>query len=268
MNPNKGMKVSVDEQGKLSKLLNKFKDKESKLTAQPKDLIYVAKLIEHYQHLQETGGHLHKLFVEGPLSIEHYPRHKTFFDCTATYKESLFMAANRVGKSEAGAYTATCWATGLYPDWWQGRVFDKPTNGWVVGDTNETVRSILQEKLLGSPHGTGLLPESCIEDVVIRPNTGGTVDTIYVKHVSGKISRIQFRTYQQGPEAFYGTAKDWIWLDEEPTGKDALMIWNQCYVRTMTTDGSILITFTPLHGVTPMIRMFQDTAEDLTPLDD
>jgi hypothetical protein len=33
------------------------------------------------------------------------------------------MAANRIGKSEAGAYEVTCHLTGLYPPWWTGRRF-------------------------------------------------------------------------------------------------------------------------------------------------
>lgn len=370
--------VSPEQQFQIQKLLKKFEQKEVKeLKNNPKDLAYAIKLIEHYNNLQETGGHLVKLFQPGPLSIEHYPRHKAFFDATATHKEVLFRAANRClaegtwvatptlpaeiqnlrpgdmvldrnhkpvpvvavwdngladvvefahnsrsaictpdhrflihgeevradklgtpsgqarvwnltvgsedayyvlddglvthncGKSESGAYTTVCWATGLYPDWWQGRVFDKATYGWVVGDTNDTVRTILQDKLLGTPHGTGLIPKDLIEDVVIRPNTGGTVDMIYVRHKpTGKISRIKFKTYQSGPESFYGAAPDYVWMDEEPSGKDAQLIWNQCYIRLLTTNGSLLITFTPLMGWTPLVKDFSESAEDLTPSDD
>jgi phage terminase large subunit-like protein len=262
--------VSVEQQAAIQKLLRKFEQKEVKaLKDNPKDLAYAIKLIEHYQNLQDTGGHLVKLFQPGPLSIEHYPRHKAFFDATRTHKEVLFRAANRCGKSESGAYTVSCWATGLYPDWWEGRVFDKATYGWVVGDTNDTVRTILQDKLLGTPQGTGLIPKELIEDVVVRPNTGGTVDMIYVRHKpTGKISRIKFKTYQSGPDSFYGAAPDYVWMDEEPSGKDAQLIWNQCYIRLLTTNGSLLITFTPLMGWTPLVKNFSETAEDLTPSDD
>lgn len=189
--------VTPEQQEKIKSLLKKFERKEPKsLSGSAKDLQYAVKLLEHYQNIEETGGHLVKLFQPGPLSIEHYPRHKAFFDATATHKEVLFRAANRIGKSESGAYATACWATGLYPEWWNGRRFDKATYGWVCGDTNDTVRTILQDKLLGTPQGTGLLPKELIEDVVVRPNTGGTVDMIYVRHQpTGKISRIKFKCH-------------------------------------------------------------------------
>jgi phage terminase large subunit-like protein len=266
---NKDRKVSVEDQGKVARMLRKLESKQSKtLTTNPKDLMYAAALIEHCDKLQETGGHLYKLFQPGPLSIENYSHHKAFFDATATHKEVLFRAANRVGKSVAGAYCGTCWATGLYPDWWEGRVFDKQTKGWVCGDTNDTVRTILQEKLLGQPFGTGLIPAESLLDVVIRPNTGGTVDTIYVKNENGKTSRMKMKTYQSGAESFYGDDPDWGWMDEEPGGKDAQLIWNQMYMRLLTTNGSLLITFTPLLGWTPLVRSFSETAVDLTPGED
>jgi phage terminase large subunit-like protein len=259
--------VTPEQQEKIKSLLKKFERKEPKsLSGSAKDLQYAVKLLEHYQNIEETGGHLVKLFQPGPLSIEHYPRHKAFFDATATHKEVLFRAANRIGKSESGAYATACWATGLYPDWWNGRRFDKATYGWVCGDTNDTVRTILQDKLLGTPQGTGLLPKELIEDVVVRPNTGGTVDMIYVRHQpTGKISRIKFKTYQSGPDSFYGAAPDYVWMDEEPSGKDAQLIWNQCYIRLLTTNGTLIITFTPLMGWTPLVKNFSETAEDLTP---
>lgn len=265
---NKERKVSVEDQGKIARLLKKLESKQpSSLTSTPRDLIYAATLIEHCQKLQETGGHLQKLFQPGPLSIENYPHHKAFFDATRTHKEVLFRAANRVGKSLSGAYCAACWSTGLYPDWWGGRVFDGDTKGWVCGDTNDTVRTILQEILLGSPHGTGLIPKTHLLGVTVRPNTGGTVDTIFVKNENGKTSRIKMKTYQSGAESFYGDAVDYGWLDEEPSGKDAQLIWNQMYMRLLTTNGSLIITFTPLLGWTPLVRSFSETAEDMTPHD-
>ncbi len=62
----------------------------------------------------------------GPYRRELYPRHLELFAAGARYKERLFMAANRIGKSGAGAYEVTAHATGEYPDWWEGRRFDGP----------------------------------------------------------------------------------------------------------------------------------------------
>jgi hypothetical protein len=60
------------------------------------------------------------------------------------------MAANRVGKSEAGAYELTCHLTGLYPHWWDRPAVHGPVECWAVGTNSQTTRDIVQAKLLGS----------------------------------------------------------------------------------------------------------------------
>ena len=62
---------------------------------------------------------------DGPLARSGYLKHLDFFASGKKFKERLFMAANRVGKSEAGAYELTCHLTGIYPPWWEGRRFEK-----------------------------------------------------------------------------------------------------------------------------------------------
>lgn len=167
--------------------------------------------------------------------------------------------------TQGGAFACSCWATGDYPDWWEGRVFDKAPVIWACGDTNDTVREILQSKFLGTPEGTGLIAANKIYDVVKRPNTGGSVDSIWVKNNNGKLSQIKFKTYQSGPESFYGKPVDVVWFDEEPDGKDAPLIWNQAYIRLTTTNGTFIITFTPLLGWTALLKDFTEKAVDATP---
>src|ERR1035441_8845651 len=98
-----------------------------------------------------SGSKLHAMFPdEGPYRRELYPRHIEFLAAGATFRERLFMAANRTGKTETGAYEMACHLTGRYPDWWQGRRFSEPINAWACGTTNGTTRDIVQEKLLGT----------------------------------------------------------------------------------------------------------------------
>ena len=81
----------------------------------------VLKLLERKNEIAKYGGHLYKIFPdEGPLAYYKYTRHMEFFKSGAIYKERLFLAANRVGKSQAGAYEVACHATGVYPHWWEG----------------------------------------------------------------------------------------------------------------------------------------------------
>src|SRR5258706_11323160 len=63
----------------------------------------------------------------GPLRRELYPKHLQFFAAGALHRERLFMAANRVGKTEGvGGYETTLHLTGVYPPWWEGRRFERP----------------------------------------------------------------------------------------------------------------------------------------------
>ena len=86
----------------------------------------------------------------GPLRRELYQQHLEFFRLGATVPTRCFMAANRVGKTEGGGgYELTLHLTGRYPEWWEGRRFNHPIDAWAAGDTNETVRDIIQLKLMG-----------------------------------------------------------------------------------------------------------------------
>ncbi len=75
---------------------------------------------------------------------------------------------------------------------------------------------------------------------------------MWVKHVSGGVSVVQFKSYDQGREAFQGTEQDGIWLDEEPP----MDVYTECLLRTMTNDGCIMVTFTPLRGLSTVVQSF------------
>lgn len=164
------------------------------------------------------------------------------------------LAANRIGKTESvGGYEATVHATGDYPPWWPGRSFEKQTKIWAAGDTSNTVRDILQSKLLGpmGQFGTGLIPKRNIERVTWKRNVPEAVQDIYIKSRFGR-SIMTLKSYDQGRESFQGTEQDVIWLDEEPP----ISIYAECLLRTMTTNGMILCTFTPLLGLSDVVLSF------------
>jgi phage terminase large subunit-like protein len=204
---------------------------------------------------RKAGRKLFTYFPEkGPLRRELYPKHLEFFGLGGHKRERLFLAANRVGKTEgAGGYELACHLTGKYPAWWTGRRFTKAIQCWAAGDTRETVRDILQLKLLGKlgNEGTGLIPRDCIH----RTAAGFIPDSkqaIWVRHESGGISVVQFKSYDQGREAFQGTEQDIIWLDEEPP----MDVYTECLLRTMTNDGLVMLTFTPLRGMSEVVLAF------------
>lgn len=249
-------------------LAKKFKGNETKLNNSVQDLSYALKLLEAYQEMEDFSGHM-RFFKPGtPLSIENYPRHKMFFDATGHYSEVLFMSANRAGKSYGGGLCTSSWTTGQYHDWWIGKRFTKQIKMWVCADRNNTFKESVQEILLGNSAniGTGMIPLSRgnspgIIDIVNKPNTGGMFDTVVVKTDAAKQhSTIHSRTYEQGVKAFYGAAVDAVWEDEESDS----VIHNECLLRTMTTQGIVILTFTPLQGLTPLVTEFKRTATILT----
>jgi len=194
----------------------------------------------------------------GPYRRELYPKHEQFFRAGARHRTRAFIAGNRVGKSATGAFETTLHLTGDYPDWWAGRRFDGPVHVWAAGDTAKTVRDILQEKLLGPPGaaGTGMIPAHLILRQTAKQGLSDAVETLWVRHRSGGTSVLSFKSYDQRREAFQGTAQHLIWLDEEPP-EDIL---TESIMRTAETSdfpgGMVMLTFTPLQGLTPLILSF------------
>lgn len=199
---------------------------------------------------------------DGPLRRELYPKHLEFFRVGRTYRERCFMAGNRIGKTEgSGGYETALHLTGLYPEWWEGRRFDRPVRGWAAGKTSETTRDIIQAKLFGpiSHHtgdkgvaGTGLVRGRSLGRITWKAGVADLIDTIQVKHASGGWSLLGLKSYHQGRGSFEGTEQDFVWLDEEPPED----IYGECLVRTATTNGSVYITFTPLEGITGTVLSF------------
>jgi len=196
---------------------------------------------------------------DGPLRRELYARHMAFFKAGLTYRERLLMAANRIGKTTAGGYETTMHLTGRYPDWWPGRRFDKPGSWVAAGTTLETTRDIVQAELLGhgEDYGTGMIPHADIVDLKKRPNTNGAVDFAVIRHQAGGEARLSLKSFDQGRKAFEGTARQGVWLDEEPK----LAIYTECLTRTATTDGIVMVTFTPLEGATDVVMDFIEHAD-------
>jgi phage terminase large subunit-like protein len=189
-----------------------------------------------------------------------YRKHLAFFDSTAKFKETCFMAGNRVGKSEAGAFACAVWLTGLYPDWWTGKRFDRAVNILAAGETAKLVRDSMQIKLMGQhgDHGSGLIPRHMIVKTTPKTGVPEAIDSVTVKHVSGSFSTLQLQSYDQGREAFQATSRDVVWEDEEPP----LLVHNECLIRTMTTRGLIMLTFTPLKGMSDTVLSISKKAEE------
>ena len=192
-----------------------------------------------------------------------YPFQVDFHNAGEIYKERAMMAGNRCGKTRSNAAETSFPLTGLYPEWWEGKRFDGPTNIWVGSETNEASRDIVQKALLGGlgdQLGTGMIPARCLAGSKAKMRQCGVndvVDQIEVLHVSGKKSLLGFKTYDQGRKRWQGTSKDVIWFDEEPPED----VYAEGQMRTLDKGGITMLSFTPLKGVGNVVYKFLNCAD-------
>ena len=188
-----------------------------------------------------------------------YAKQIEFHAAGKTKRERLLMAANQVGKTIGGGNETAIHLTGRYPEGWPGHRFDRPIKMWAAGVTNLTTRDIVQAKLVGPPQrkedwGTGFIPRDAIAG---KPRMAvgipDLIDTIQVQHVSGAISTLTLKSYEQGREKWQAETLDALWCDEEPPED----IWTEGKTRmNAVADARAWITFTPLKGMSEVVRAF------------
>lgn len=178
-----------------------------------------------------------------------YPKQADFINCTSKFV--IMFGGNRVGKTASAGFKVAMHATGLYPDWYTGPRMTKPNTQWVVGVTNEQMREAVQVILLGKTgqHGTGMIPKAKIKRVTKRIGVQDLVDTIEIEHVSGGSSFIMLKSSAMGDDVFQGAEIDGAWIDEEVPQK----VVDEVDARLMTTNGQMIMTFTPLKGLTELV---------------
>lgn len=183
-----------------------------------------------------------------------YRKQREFHALGATKRERLFLAGNQLGKTTAGGFEMAYHLTGRYPDWWEGRRFVSPIKAWAGSNTGETTRDNAQRVLLGPPFefGTGAIPKDAIVNPRMSRGLADAVDTVAVKHVSGGLSSLGFKSYERGREKWQGETLHVVWEDEEPPAS----IHSEALARVTATKGLLFITATPLLGMTTVIAQF------------
>jgi phage terminase large subunit-like protein len=193
-------------------------------------------------------------------SYRPYPKQAEFHAAGVGFRERLLMAGNQLGKTWSASYETAMHLTGRYPDWWQGRVFDHPIVSWAAGVTSEGTRDTVQRLLLGRPEqlGTGAIPKSAIKGKPsAKRGVADAVDTVVVRFggggdVQAGESSLTFKSYDQGREKFQGETLNLVWLDEEP----GIDIYTESLTRTNATGGMVMLTFTPLLGMSEVVTRF------------
>lgn len=190
-------------------------------------------------------------------SYRPYAKQMEFHAAGARKRERLLMAGNQLGKTYCGGAEDAMHLTGRYPDWWPGLRFNRPVRAWCGSQTAEVTRDALQRILIGEPKeetlwGTGLIPHDALVDWSRRQGVPDALDSVIVRHVSGGISTLGFKSYDQGRTKWQGETLDFIHMDEEPP----LDIYTEALTRTNATGGAIVLTFTPLLGMSDTVARF------------
>lgn len=188
-----------------------------------------------------------------------YPKQKEFHTAGATKRERLLMAGNQEGKTYCGAAECAIHMTGLYKPEWAGRIFERPTKGWICGESSVLVRDQPQSLLCGTPgveedRGTGLIPKESLKDWSLARGVTDAFDTIQVANKFGGVSTATFKSYEQGRQKFQSATLDWLWLDEECDEE----IYQECLARITATGGMLFMTFTPLKGRSKVVIRYMD----------
>lgn len=184
-----------------------------------------------------------------------YAKQSAFHDAGMGFRERLLLASNQTGKTYSAGAETTFHLTGQYPVWWKGRRFEAPTAGWAAGVTNEATRDTVQRILCGRAEqlGTGMIPKDLIINTTAARGIADAVDTIFVRHVpTGGVSQLTFKSYEEKRTRWQGETLQFVWLDEEPPPD----LYTEALTRTNATNGIVFMTFTPLLGMSEVVRMF------------
>lgn len=189
-----------------------------------------------------------KIGTDGALSVSHStatirkitPRGKgEIWDFTVPIWHNYLAAGftnKNSGKTELGAVAATVMGTGLVPWCIGGSGFEDSTTPpeeksiWIVSLDFPAGRDIILPKL------NRYIPKSTL---------AGPFKVAQQKFEFLNGSEIGLKSADSGREKFQGVSRDLIWLDEEPPED----IYDECLARTIDCAGKILVTMTPLNGL-------------------
>lgn len=169
------------------------------------------------------------------------------------------MAGNQLGKTWSAGFETGMHLTGRYPDNWSGKTFSKAVAGWAAGVTSEVTRDSVQRVLCGRSNaiGTGAIPKGAIKEKSMKRGVADAIDTMVIRwggggDVQAGESLLGFKSYDQGREKFQAETLDFVWLDEEPDED----IYTESLTRTNATSGIVYMTFTPLKGMSGVVKRF------------
>lgn len=151
---------------------------------------------------------LAKRRAKDPLFLwEPHTKQRVFIESVLGYQiqENWLIAANRAGKSDAGAAAGSKLARFGHPQ------TGKPTSGWVVALDSKVSNTVIQPKYFDNGLTVNCSHQPFIPDREIQ-EWRAKEQILILKN--GSI--IEFKTAESGSRKFQGAGIDWIQFDEEP----------------------------------------------------
>lgn len=203
------------------------------------------------------------MLAENKIADYHpYAKQREFHAAGLTKRERLLRAGNQNGKTFSCASEVSYHLTGKYPDNWPGRTWNRQVMVWASSETAESTRDNPQRALIGivGEYGTAAIPAAELGiELGMYGKVSGTADLydyVKVRHYTGGIfdgwSTLRFKYYAQGRRKWQGPPVDFVWFDEEPPEE----IYDEGLARTIATGGCAAMTFTPLQGMSTVVKRF------------
>lgn len=157
----------------------------------------------------------------------------------------LYYWGNGAGKSFVGCYITVLLALGYSTKKYNLPFIGVKKNIWIATKSWSNVSGTIEPYLLWDFSKTRIPPDEI--DRVLKDNW--ILKKVFLKNWC----IIHIKTYDQGQENVQGGNPDWMWLDEEPVNQD---VWGELKARTRTANCEMLITMTPLNGLTGVYEFF------------
>ena len=146
------------------------------------------------------------------------------------WKGRVACGANRIGKSQTGAFESALMVTGEHP------TYTSPKEGkaWIVGPDSKLLESI--EK----PYFEKFMPKRWMES-----GKWNGKHQYWTFDCDGRHWEVWYKSCDSGRSKFQGDKIDYAWIDEEPA-KEGL--FSELEMRLVDNRGIWLMTATPVEG--------------------
>lgn len=194
-------------------------------------------------------------------TYEPTPKALEFYASGLTARQRMLLGAVRSRKTTLALKEVSCHLHGVYPDWWNGYRYDRPTR-WLVGTVKaQKTRDVLQKYLLEGDPQFKLRPfihPDLVQKKYMANGLANAIDRLFVRHVpTGGLSEVKFASFSEGASALQSETLDGVHLDEAPS----FDIYQEVLYRT-TAFGDyksfVLLTMWPERGRDELVSFFMN----------